>query len=157
MRACRFLMVILLLQVCSPPLHSQQSYMRVKTSDGQGALIPLYAIQKITFSQVSGIREMGPSAAVARTLLLLQNYPNPFNPSTTICYELPRSGDVDVTVYSLQGQIIATVEKSFREAGSHEVRWDGENQGGKSVASGVYFYHVRFDQSIVTRKMLLLK
>jgi hypothetical protein len=157
MRACRFLMVILLLQICSPSLHSQQSYLRIKTSDGQGALIPLYGIQKITFSQVTGMTEMGPSAAVARSLLLLQNYPNPFNPSTSICYELPHSGDVEVTVYSLQGQIIANVEKAFREAGSHEARWDGRDHGGKSVASGVYFYQVRFDQSIVTRKMLLLK
>ncbi len=157
MRTCRFLMVVLLLLVFSLPLPAQQTYMKVKKSDGQGALIPLNAIQKVTFSGVTGIEGMGRNVAVARSLLLLQNYPNPFNPSTSIRYELPRSGEVEVTIFSLQGQIVASVERGFREAGSHEVKWDGKDQRGSVAASGVYFYQVRSDQWIVTRKMLLLK
>ena len=87
----------------------------------------------------------------------MQNYPNPFNPTTTIMYELPKAGMVDVKVYDINGRLVRSVLGEHQELGTHRLQWDSKNDAGASVASGVYFYQVRFDQSVLSRKMLFLK
>jgi len=69
---------------------------------------------------------------------LSQNFPNPFNPSTTIRYELPRSEEIALAVYNLTGQRIATLASGFLEAGRYSPRWDGRDEAGRELASGVY-------------------
>jgi hypothetical protein len=83
---------------------------------------------------------------------LAQNYPNPFNPSTTIRYELARSGNVKLEVYNTMGQSIALLVNSRQEAGYHEVTFDGSRS-----SSGLYFYRMQAGQYVATKKMLLLK
>jgi len=94
-----------------------------------------------------------PSAPiVAESFRLLPNYPNPFNPSTTIPFQLPKSGWVTLKVYDVLGRTIATLVDEPREAGYHEVQFDG-----RQLASGVYFYRLEFDGQIKHRQMLLIK
>ncbi len=86
-----------------------------------------------------------------------QNYPNPFNPTTKIDISLPRSGDVYLTIYNLIGQQVNVLLNSNLEYGYHSVIWNGLDQLGKPVASGVYFSELRTRNFRQTKKMLLLK
>jgi flagellar hook assembly protein FlgD len=90
--------------------------------------------------------------------LLHQNYPNPFNPGTQITFALPRAGVVTLQVYDLQGREVKTLVNQRRAAGTHTVRWDGTDEAGNPVASGVYLYRLHVGNNFVqTRKMVLLK
>jgi hypothetical protein len=83
---------------------------------------------------------------------LLGNYPNPFNAQTTINFNLPEAGAVNLSVYNLMGQKVVTLIDSELPAGEHSVIWDGSN-----AASGVYFYKLQIGDEVTTRKMNLLK
>lgn len=89
---------------------------------------------------------------VVKSFELRQNYPNPFNPVTNIEYSLPRAGDVNLSVYNVVGQKIATLVKGKQSAGNHLVQFTG-NQ----FASGVYFYKIEAAGQVKIRKMLLVK
>ena len=93
---------------------------------------------------------------------LLPNYPNPFNPETWIPYRLAEDAFVTLTIYDLNGQIIRTLEVGHRIASAYEnrskaIHWDGRNDVGEQVASGVYFYTLTAGDFSATRKMLILK
>jgi hypothetical protein len=85
------------------------------------------------------------------------NYPNPFNPETTIAFSVPTSGPATLKIYNLKGQVVRTLVNDVREAGNHSVVWNGTDDNGSSVASGLYFYSLTNDGKTVTRKMLLAK
>ena len=95
--------------------------------------------------------------AIPAEYSLSQNYPNPFNPTTKIDFSLPRSDDVTVTIYNLMGQQIKVLMNSNLEYGYHTVTWNGLDQLGRPVASGVYFSELRTRNFRKTKKMLLLK
>ena len=95
--------------------------------------------------------------AIPAEYSLSQNYPNPFNPTTKIDFTLPRSDDVNVTIYNLVGQQIKVLVNSNLEYGFHTVTWNGLDQLGRPVASGVYFSELRTRNFRKTKKMLLLK
>ncbi len=88
-----------------------------------------------------------------------QNYPNPFNPTTTIQFTVGGTGLVPVKleVYNALGQRIKTVVDDYRVPGVYKIEWDGRNELGSQVASGVYFYTLRSNSFIQTKKLLLLK
>ncbi|MBD3401489.1 T9SS type A sorting domain-containing protein [candidate division GN15 bacterium] len=86
-----------------------------------------------------------------------QNYPNPFNPSTTIEFALPEAADVRITVYNVTGREVTTLVESSMPAGYHQVVWDGRDESGRGVASGVYLYRIEAGGFSDSRKMLLLK
>ena len=88
---------------------------------------------------------------------LQQNYPNPFNPSTTITYDLRQSGDVKLKIYNLLGEEIKTLVNKFKGIGRHAVVWDGTNNNGSSIATGVYFYTLEIANLKESKKMLFLK
>ena len=88
---------------------------------------------------------------------LAQNFPNPFNGGTTIRYSLSESVPVDLSVYNLQGQKVATLEQEVRGAGAYAVRWGGLDDDGRSLASGTYLYRLRAGTRWETRKLLLLR
>ena len=100
--------------------------------------------------------ESGPSE-MPNTYSLAQNYPNPFNPSTTIEFNMADNGHVKVDVFNLLGQHVKTLLDGQAEAGFNQVQWDGTNNTGESVASGVYFYRLSADNYTETKKMTLLK
>ncbi len=88
---------------------------------------------------------------------LEQNYPNPFNPTTTINYTLPEGQDVAIKVYNINGQLVKTLINTFQPQGNHFVRWNGQNEFGNQVASGVYFVEMIAKDYVKVRKMTLLR
>jgi hypothetical protein len=106
-----------------------------------------------TMTSETGVGELGREPRFQ----LLANYPNPFNPSTTIAYELPAAESVSLKVYNAAGRLVRTLEDGTRNAGRHEVRWDGTDTGGRSVASGLYYYRLEAGGEARTRPMVLLK
>ncbi len=98
-----------------------------------------------------------PTTQTVQQFRLLPNYPNPFNPTTTIAYHLPRGSRVELTIFNLLGQKIRTLVNAWQPAGQHQAVWDGRDDAGQPVASGVYLYRLRSDSETQTRKMLLLK
>ncbi len=96
------------------------------------------------------------SAGPAR-MALAQNYPNPFNPTTTIRYQLDRSGPVRLVVLDVKGRIVKTLVDGSRDAGWYSVRWNGTDEHGRMVASGLYFYQMSATNYEARKKLLLLK
>jgi hypothetical protein len=88
---------------------------------------------------------------------LYQNYPNPFNSTTLISYYLERTAPIELSIYTINGQLIKTITHEQQKGGSHSVRWDATNNNGKKVSSGVYLYSLRVDNEVITRKMLLIR
>jgi hypothetical protein len=94
---------------------------------------------------------------IPKTYQLSQNYPNPFNPQTMIKYDLPNPDNVNITVYNILGQKVKTLIDEYQEAGYKQVSWDGRDDGGREVASGIYFYKIKTIGFEKTKKMVLLK
>jgi hypothetical protein len=94
---------------------------------------------------------------VAGKTQLLQAYPNPFNPETTIPFSLSKAGNVKINIYNTKGQLIKTLLNDNKKAGNHSVKWNGKDENGNAVSSGMYFYRLQTDKVTYTNKMLLLK
>jgi hypothetical protein len=88
---------------------------------------------------------------------LSSNYPNPFNSETAIEYHLPRASEVEISIFNLQGQKVATLVKDHQTAGYHKISWNGRDEYGRVVASGVYFYQLKAGEVMITNKMLLVR
>jgi flagellar hook assembly protein FlgD len=93
---------------------------------------------------------------------LLPNYPNPFNPETWIPYRLAEDSSVTLTIYDTSGKVVRTIEIGHKPAAVYEsrdkaVHWDGRNNYGERVASGIYFYSLSAVNFSATRKMVILK
>ncbi len=119
---------------------------------GDGKLDALAAVQQV---QATSIEADG--IGVAKNYILEQNYPNPFNPETTIRYQIPERAEVQVTVYNVQGQKVATLVNGVQDQGEYQISWRGEAANGSKVASGVYFYRLSAGSFVQTRKMLLVQ
>ena len=88
---------------------------------------------------------------------LFQNYPNPFNPLTTINYDLAKDGYVVIEVSDVKGNHVKTLVNSYMLKGARSFQWDAKNKNGETVPAGLYFYTLRTDEFLQTKKMLLLK
>ena len=88
---------------------------------------------------------------------LYQNYPNPFNPITTISYQLPASSNVELAVYDISGRKINQWSYINQAAGTYEITWNGKDQHGNPVPSGVYIYRMMAGEFVESKKMVLLK
>ena len=102
------------------------------------------------------------AALIPEETALLANYPNPFNPETWIPYQLAKSAEVTLTIYDLNGKMIRHLRVGHQAAGMYQSRsravyWDGQNQLGEPVASGLYFYTLKAGEFTATRRMLILK
>ena len=102
------------------------------------------------------------ASLIPKETALLHNYPNPFNPETWIPYQLADSAEVMLTIYDMNGQIVRRLAVGHQAAGmyrsrSHAAYWDGRNQLGEPVASGLYFYTLTAGDFSATRRMLILK
>jgi hypothetical protein len=105
----------------------------------------------------TAVEEIAGSTAVPLGYALAQNYPNPFNSQTMIRYDLLEAGEVRLCLYNLCGQLIRTLVEGHRPAGTYSVVWDGQDNTGRDVASGVYLYRIKTDADTITRKMLVLR
>ena len=86
-----------------------------------------------------------------------QNYPNPFNPKTEIRFDLPEATVVDISIYNLMGQKVKTLANKEVSPGYHVMQWDGTNDRGGMVSTGMYFYTLNTKKFHAMRKMLFLK
>ena len=94
---------------------------------------------------------------VPDTYELSQNHPNPFNPDTEIDFAIPVETNVRLTIYNISGQVVKTLLDEVKPVGSYTVRWNGTNESGETVASGVYFYRLETADFQKTVKMVLMK
>ncbi|MCK4510449.1 T9SS type A sorting domain-containing protein, partial [bacterium] len=88
---------------------------------------------------------------------LVQNAPNPFNPVTKVAYHVPRESEVTIRVYDVSGRVVTTLVDGVVEAGRHAAVWNGRNDAGESVGSGIYFCTMEAPDFHDSRKMTLLK
>ncbi len=115
-------------------------------------------VPNINFNMPSAVEdELGPETSRPESFELKQNYPNPFNPGTELQYSLRRSGQVTLEVYNLLGQKVRTLVNGYQRAGSYSLQWDGTNQQGMTVSSGIYFCRLLLEGSSQTKRMVLLK
>lgn len=88
---------------------------------------------------------------------LSQNYPNPFNPTTTIKYQLPKLSDVSIQIFNVLGQQVSNLIKKRQQQGTYELTWNGLNDAGIPVSSGIYIYQLQTDKYATAKKMLLIR
>jgi hypothetical protein len=98
-----------------------------------------------------------PGTSVPRYFELDQNYPNPFNAGTVIKFNLQRPADVNLTIYNILGQRVRTLAEGRMPAGSHTLNWDGRDEKGLDLSSGVYFYRLQAGEQAETKRLILLK
>jgi 2',3'-cyclic-nucleotide 2'-phosphodiesterase (5'-nucleotidase family) len=103
-----------------------------------------------------GIENQKPENVVL-SFELLQNYPNPFNPTTVISWQSATGNNVQLKIFNILGQEVRTLVDHYQEAGNHSVTWDGRNDAGQLVGSGIYFYQIVAGQNQCTRKMMLMR
>jgi len=112
-------------------------------------------VLKWLLSTETGVAD--PSSNRPFNFALDQNYPNPFNPATVIHYQLPRATDTKLEIYNLRGQRVVTLVDRREAAGYFSLIWDGRDEYGTQVASGVYFYRIEMEGFVKVRKLVLLR
>jgi len=103
-------------------------------------------------AQVEQVGEVLPEHFV-----LHQNYPNPFNPTTTIQFDVPTMANIHLAIYNVRGELIRTLVDETKPAGAYSIRWNGRDDHGQRVTSGLYFYKLTGPDFSATRKLVLLK
>ncbi|OPX32160.1 hypothetical protein B1H10_07855 [candidate division KSB1 bacterium 4484_188] len=91
------------------------------------------------------------------TFRLFDNFPNPFNPTTLIRFQVPGTSHVQLKIYNSLGQEVRTLVNRNQAAGTQSVVWDGRNNAGNSVASGIYYYRLQAGNFVQVKKMMLLR
>lgn len=120
-----------------------------------------YALQKV--NDYSLVQSVGRAPiALPKATQAFANYPNPFNPETWIPYQLATDSSVILTIYNINGIVVRQIKIGTQSAGyyntkSKSIYWDGQNNSGESVASGIYLYRIDIDSKSFTKKMILLK
>ncbi|GAB4340350.1 MAG: hypothetical protein Kow0037_26140 [Calditrichia bacterium] len=104
-----------------------------------------------------GVTNLGDLGEVPTVFDLKQNYPNPFNPTTSIKYQVPQNVDVRLEVFNILGQRVKTLVNRKMDPGYYEVVWDGTNDFGAKVASGLYIYRIQAGDFVKSHKMILMK
>jgi hypothetical protein len=104
----------------------------------------------------SGVVDPRDAAALVKAVHLFQNQPNPFSPETSIAFDLPKAGPVELVIYGVNGRRIRGLVKDTREAGRHTASWDGRDDAGEKAGSGIYFYQLTAAGVAESRRMILL-
>ncbi|NIR70305.1 T9SS type A sorting domain-containing protein, partial [candidate division KSB1 bacterium] len=120
---------------------SETYYFRVTAVDAQGNESPFSNEIPVTVDFPTDVRSS--EGQIPQEFVLQQNYPNPFNPTTTITYGLPVDAKVSIKIFNILGQLVKTLVDENQKAGIKSVTWQGTNDAGRSVASGVYLYQMR--------------
>ena len=105
----------------------------------------------------TGVAEESDQLSAPDKFALFQNYPNPFNPMCEIAYALPTDCQVTLSVYNILGQKVRVLVDEYQSAGNKSVKWDGKDEQGQDVTSGVYFYRIQAGDFAQSKKMVLLK
>jgi flagellar hook assembly protein FlgD len=148
--------IAVLFLLLTSSIYCQTYYLNV-WSKGKVTSIPISEIRKLVFSNVSSVSEIAKEQELIKTFQLFQNYPNPFNPTTTIEYQISSSGPVEIKIFNINGELVKTLMNTNQVAGKYSANWNGKDNDNKQVASGIYIYRVMFGNSVLSKKMLLLK
>ena len=89
--------------------------------------------------------------------MLSQNYPNPFNPSTVIEYSVPIGTNVSIDIFNVLGQKVKTLTNETKAPGTYRVEWDGTDESGQTVSTGIYLYRFHAGDVVQSKKMVLMK
>jgi hypothetical protein len=130
-------------------------YWKVRSKDAGGNASSYSGMGQFKVGSVTAVDNSKLTLPTSYTVS--QNYPNPFNPSTSIQYALPKSSMVTIKVYNMLGQEVRTLTSEVKQAGYYSVQWNGDNNLGQPVSSGIYIYRVTAGQYFKTMKMVLLK
>ncbi|MFQ6675734.1 MAG: T9SS type A sorting domain-containing protein [Fidelibacterota bacterium] len=101
--------------------------------------------------------QLDPAVPLPSRYRLHQNFPNPFNPATTLRYEVPTESHVVISIYNLLGQEVVTLVNEKKVAGYYQVTWNGRDDGGRQVSSGIYFALMRGEGFRKHKKLLLVR
>jgi len=126
-------------------------------TDQQAAQLDSSIYVTILESTIPVSVELKTDGVLPKNFTLRQNYPNPFNPETMIEYEIPRAGNVTITVYNVLGKAVATLVDEYKGLGVHSVVWNGKDKSGNPVPSGVYVYTLVSGDVKISNQMTLLK
>jgi hypothetical protein len=137
----------LLLATGDLPLGQYHADIVIHSNAGEDQVIPV----TLHVGSATGVEP------VPATLALDRNWPNPFNPTTHIAFSLPRSESVELAVFDAGGRRLRVLVSGSLAGGRHRVSWDGRDDSGREMASGLYFYRLAAGQQEITRKMLLMK
>jgi hypothetical protein len=150
---------ILRVLICDPsgaPIRAGEgSLLELGVSDPEEIQLQSAELADIYGADIS--TKISSASTIPEKFALGQNYPNPFNPTTTIGLALPSESRVSLKIYNIMGQVVRTLKDEIMPAGYHEVVWNGTNQNGNRVSSGVYFYKLETDKFSETKKMIMLK
>ena len=116
-----------------------------------------YDVGAFEFNSTTGIDDAAPDDGTVKGFFLHPNYPNPFNPETTIAFETARLSQVQLEIFDTLGRHVRTLVRDFLPAGAHNAEWNGQNDFGQQVGSGVYLYRLIVGQSAQTRRMQLIR
>jgi hypothetical protein len=140
-----------------------QSYPQI-ISDGAGGAIITWMDDRSGNSDIYALRidangstGVTASDAPAVPIELQQNYPNPFNPTTTVAYSVPERCNVALKIYDVSGKCVARLVDKEQEKGSYTVAWNGKDETGNSMASGIYLYRLSAGNQTIAKKMVLLR
>jgi hypothetical protein len=101
--------------------------------------------------------DVADNSVLPKEFVLENNYPNPFNPATTLAYSVPRESNVSLVIYNILGQKVRTLVNDFKNAGRYTVTWNGLDDSGSAVSSGIYFYSLVSGDVTLVKKMVMLK
>jgi len=145
-------------------LNAQRQWIIDVTYQNKSYVMGGFDTTRFALESIEEIVPMGPAVSInpssnaPSTFTLEQNYPNPFNPTTTIRYSLSKASKIKLSLYDAQGKFVQhLIHNSQQEPGSYQVVWNGKNNAGESVSSGIYFYRLLGDGFELSRQMILIR
>jgi hypothetical protein len=177
------LAIIVLVLTLPSPAQADEPMLAIRQAGGESAVCAVSEIERVVFEgdtllvlradgsdsyalasiarieflwRFSGVTNPEDAAHLLKALHLFQNQPNPFSPETRIAFDLPKAGQVELVIYGVDGRLIRWLVKDTREAGRHTASWDGRDDAGVKVGSGIYFYQLTAPGVEESRRMILL-
>jgi flagellar hook assembly protein FlgD len=148
------LLVFIFLLFFFIPSFSQTDTLVISMKNNQIEKISLSQVQKIQVENITGIDEQFDEK---ENLVVKGNYPNPFQKQTTIVFELATAGNLVVLIYDNSGNQIQELDYSNCPSGKNTLQWNGLDRNNNTVKSGVYFYEVKFNNEVQSKKMIIIK
>lgn len=139
-----------------PNLSSDRCLLRITVKDFDTNEAEDLSDGMFTITPKSAVNDDG-SLVIPTTFAVHQNYPNPFNNATQIRFQLPVAAQVQIKIFNTKGQMVATIVDRNFDAGYHQIDWNGRDQFGHELSSGIYFYQIQAGEQVVMRRMVLLR